>query len=181
MSIEIIMGCMYSGKTSEVIRLCNQWKSIYDNIVCINYHDDTRYGTDDNLYSHNLTKFSCIKAHHLGDIDFDIIKSADIILINEAQFFDDLVDVCLNWCETHNKHIVVSGLDGDFKRQKFGHILDLIPCADKVIKLTGLCSLCKDGTTALFTCRLTNEIDQVVIGSTNYIPVCRKHYLEHTS
>lgn len=181
MSIEIIMGCMYSGKTSEVIRLCNQWNSIYDNIVCINYHDDTRYGNDDNLYSHDLTKFSCVRSYHLSDIDIELIKSADVVLINEAQFFDDLITNCVLWAEQFGKRVVVSGLDGDFKRQKFGQILDLIPFADKVRKLTGLCSLCKDGTKALFTCRISKETDQIVIGSSNYVAVCRKHYLEKVS
>jgi len=67
-------------------------------------------------------------------------------------------------------------LDGDFERKRFGTILDLIPLCDKVTKLTSLCSLCKNGTPGIFSMRLTNETDQTVVGSDNYIPVCRKCY-----
>jgi thymidine kinase len=74
----------------------------------------------------------------------------------------------------------VSGLDGDFERKKFGQILDLIPLCDKVTKMTSLCSLCKNGTPGLFSMRLTKEKEQMLIGSTNYIPVCRVCYEENT-
>jgi thymidine kinase len=84
----------------------------------------------------------------------------------------------LTWCEKYGKDIIVSGLDGDFKRQPFGKILDLIPYANSVTKLNAFCSRCADGTLAQFTWRLSGEKDQIVIGSTNYIAICRKHYNE---
>jgi thymidine kinase len=71
-------------------------------------------------------------------------------------------------------------LDGDFERKKFGTILDLIPLCDKVRKLTSLCSTCKDGTLAIFSMRLTKEKEQTVVGSDNYIPVCRKCYTNNS-
>jgi thymidine kinase len=74
------------------------------------------------------------------------------------------------------KKIYICGLDGDFERKKFGTILDLIPLCDKVTKLTSLCSQCKDGTPGIFSMRLTSEKEQTVVGSDNYIPVCRKCY-----
>ena len=76
----------------------------------------------------------------------------------------------------YNKKVYICGLDGDFERKKFGQILDLIPMCDKVTKLTSLCSQCKDGTPGIFSMRLTNETAQTVVGSDNYIPVCRKCY-----
>ena len=75
-----------------------------------------------------------------------------------------------------NKKIYICGLDGDFNRNKFGALLDLIPLCDKVHKLTAMCSLCKNGTPGIFSLRLSNETDQTIIGSDNYIPVCRKCY-----
>ena len=74
------------------------------------------------------------------------------------------------------KKIYVGGLDGDFERKKFGQILDLIPLSDKVTKLTSLCSICKDGTPGIFSKRITTETEQTVVGSDNYIPVCRTCY-----
>ena len=77
----------------------------------------------------------------------------------------------------NGKQVYVCGLDGDFERKKFGDVLDLIPLCDKVTKLTSLCSLCKDGTPGIFSLRLTNEKEQTVVGSENYIPVCRSCYV----
>ena len=177
-TIKIFIGCMYSGKTTEIIRESKRQLSIGRKIVCVNYKDDVRYGDDDFLYSHSLEKISCVKVGKLSEVDTNIIKDVDCIFINEGQFFDDLVPYTKEWCESYNKDIFVSGLDGDYKRQKFGHLLDLIPLSDSVIKFPALCSMCKDGTEANFTHRLSTETKQVVIGSTNYLPLCRKHYVE---
>ena len=73
-----------------------------------------------------------------------------------------------------NKKVYIAGLDGDFQQKKFGTILDLIPLCDKVTKLSSLCSLCKNGEAGIFSMRLTQEKEQMLIGSENYIPVCRK-------
>jgi len=75
-----------------------------------------------------------------------------------------------------NKLIYICGLDGDFKRNKFGNLLDLIPICDKVYKLRSLCANCKNGTRAIFTKRLIDNDSQKVIGSDIYVPVCRKCY-----
>ena len=99
-------------------------------------------------------------------------------MIDEGQFFPDLKEYVVKWCEEYKKNIIVIGLDGDYKRNPFGQILDLIPIADNVMKLKAMCKLCSDGTEALFTHRLTTEDEQVLIGNSNYIPVCRQHYLE---
>lgn len=57
---------------------------------------------------------------------------------------------------------------------KFGQMLDLIPYCNEVEKLTAICSICKNGTKAYFTKRISSEKGQKVIGSDNYLPVCRK-------
>jgi len=76
--------------------------------------------------------------------------------------------------ENHSKTVYVCGLDGDFQRNKFGEILDLIPYCDNVVKLKSLCSQCRNGKRALFSHRMTEETTQVSIGSSNYVPLCRK-------
>jgi thymidine kinase len=75
-----------------------------------------------------------------------------------------------------NKKIYVAGLDGDFERRKFGEILDLVPLCDKVTKFTSLCGTCKNGSPGIFSQRISKEIEQMLIGSDNYIPVCRACY-----
>jgi thymidine kinase len=105
-----------------------------------------------------------------------VLNNYDVILINEGQFFNKLRDNVLNWCDRMKKIVVVSGLDGNFKRGKFGEMVDLIPDCDEIIKLKAYCSLCKDGTEALFSWKTTKNNNLIDIGTDNYIPLCRYHY-----
>jgi thymidine kinase len=107
-----------------------------------------------------------------------LLRQAEVILINEGQFFDDL-QPCVLQMLSEKKKVYIAGLDGDFERKKFGSLLDLIPLCDKVTKLTSLCSICKNGTHGIFSLRLTKEKQQMLIGSDNYIPVCRHCYESH--
>ena len=74
----------------------------------------------------------------------------------------------------YGKYVYVCGLDGDFRRKKFGQMLDLIPFCDEVDKLYSKCHICSGK--APFTKRITQEEGQVVIGSSNYVPLCRNCY-----
>ena len=176
--LEIILGSMYSGKTSRLVEIFKQCQFCNISVIVINHTIDNRY--DDNLMStHDQIKIPCLKTEKLFDlwaenIDLLIIRS-DVILINEGQFFPDLKEFVEKMLE-HKKKIYICGLDGDFERKKFGQILNLIPLCDKVTKLTSLCSLCKNGTPGIFSKRITSEKEQTVVGSDNYIPVCRSCY-----
>jgi thymidine kinase len=174
--LEIFIGPMFSGKTSKLIDLYKQYSFCNIPLAVINHSSDTRYD-DTMLSTHDKVMIPCIQTSYLARITNDM-DNVDVILINEGQFFEDLYDFVVDMLK-FNKKIYVSGLDGDFKREKFGKILDLIPLCDKVTKMTSLCSLCKNGTPGLFSMRLTNEKEQMLIGSSNYIPVCRYCYEEN--
>ena len=107
------------------------------------------------------------------------INPFDVFFINEGQFFSDLkfyVDYLVN---RKNKKVYVCGLDGDFRREKFGTLLDIIPICDDIIKLKALCIECKKSE-ALFTYRLTNDKEQTVVGgSESYCALCRSCYNCH--
>lgn len=99
-----------------------------------------------------------------------------MIGIDEAQFFGDLYEFCRQAADREGKTVIVAGLDGDFKRRRFGSVLDLIPIADTVTKLTSRCEVC--GKRALFTMRKTEEKETELIGGAEvYMPVCRSHYV----
>ena len=190
--LEIILGGMYAGKTSRLVEIYKQCKFCNISVSVINHSIDNRYD-DDLLSTHDQVKIPCIKTEKLSDIwtdhinlDEDVslvprikdkfkVATSRVILINEGQFFPDLEEfvkkILLN-----DKKVYICGLDGDFERKKFGQILDLIPLCDKVTKLTSLCSICKNGTPGIFSKRITSEKEQTVVGSDNYIPVCRKCY-----
>ena len=190
--LEIILGPMFASKTTRLVEIYKQCKFCNISEAVINHSIDNRYD-DELLSTHDQVKIPCIKTDKLLDIypndiciDSDIssiprindklkIATSSVILINEGQFFSDLEEFVKNLL-SNNKKIYVCGLDGDFERKKFGQILDLIPLCDKVTKLTSLCSICKNGTPGIFSKRITNEKEQTVVGSDNYIPVCRSCY-----
>ena len=181
--LELFIGPMFSGKTSKLVEIYKQCLFCNIPVAVINHSIDKRY--DDTLMStHDKIMIPCIQTNKLGDVwitdmtkmqridDSCTLVNADVILINEGQFFEDLLPTVEHMLQ-HNKKIYIGGLDGDFERKKFGQILDLIPLCDKVTKITSLCSLCKDGTPGIFSKRISSEKEQTVVGSSNYIPVCR--------
>jgi N-acetylneuraminate synthase len=89
-----------------------------------------------------------------------------------------LKKMCLLWIETYYKHVIIGGLDGDYQRNPIGELLELIPYADKYQKLCALCKYCNDGTKAIFSKRIMNNQNQILIGGSElYVSVCRFHYL----
>ena len=192
--LELFIGSMYSGKTSKLLDIYKQCKFCNIPVTIINHTIDNRYHNT-MVSTHDQLMAPCLQACELNNLwicqwkdngfkktsenkdlwEHNALRESDVILINEGQFFPDLYDVVVDML-AHNKKIYICGLDGDFERKKFGQILDLIPLCDKVTKLTSLCSQCKDGTPGIFSMRLTNETAQTVVGSDNYIPVCRKCY-----
>jgi thymidine kinase len=177
--LELIIGPMFSGKSSELIKHVRLFKIINKKVLILKPILDTRYDAN-RIVSHNNEKEDCLVTDDLSAIDKDTISNYDIIIIDEGQFFKNLKTNVLCWIEELNKHIIIGGLDGDFQRNPIGEILDLIPYADSYTKYTALCKTCNNGTKAIFSKRICTSENQVLIGSTDsYIAVCRYHYL-HT-
>lgn len=176
--LELIIGPMYSGKTSKLLELYKQFTFCEIKTMVINYDEDTRY-SNTQLSSHDKIMIPCKQANilHRDIISTDKeFSEAQVILINEGQFFKDIVEWTKTAVEKYNKSVYICGLDGDFKRESFGQWLDLIPFCDKVTKLHSYCSLCKKNP-ASFSHRLTSETAQKIIGSDNYVPLCRACYV----
>jgi thymidine kinase len=182
--LEIILGSMFSGKTSRLVEIYKMCKFCNIPVAAINHCIDDRYDKE-LLSTHDHIKIPCIKTRYLLNLlgeneNTNDIQKSEVILINEGQFFEDLYEF-INILLKNGKKIYVCGLDGDFERKKFGQILDIIPLCDKVTKLTSLCSICKNGTPGIFSKRITCEKEQTIVGSDNYIPVCRKCYQNELS
>lgn len=179
MSLELILGPMFAGKTSALQSIIRRHEAL--GIKCAVYKpiSDKRYGADFYIYSHDLTKIPARPVKYLSQQQlFEPYTESKLIIVEEGQFFDDLYEFVLKAVERDGKHVVVGGLDGDCFRKPFGQILDLIPLADRVTKLTSLCKMCGDGTVGLFTFRTTKSKEIVEVGGSEaYMPLCRKHYL----
>lgn len=176
--LEIILGPMFSGKTTHLVNLYNKYIESGLRVLVINYSADTRYH-DTMLSTHDKKTIPCTFAYELSNALNDTqnisnVDNCDAILINEAQFFPDLYETVVKLVNIDEKRVHICGLDGDFKRLKFGKLLDLIPLCDTVTKLHSNCTNCP--CPAIFSHRISKEQEQVIIGSTNYVPLCRKCY-----
>lgn len=177
--VEIILGCMYSGKSTELLRRCNRYQAIGKEILLINHTNDTRTG--DSVMTHRKQTQTAVKFTKLMDIfknssSEKVFQNSQVIGIDEGQFFEDLLEF-VNYIEKFGKTIIISGLDGDFNRKPFGQILSCIPLCDEVVKLSAMDMVDKDGTPAIFTKRIVETSAQVHVGATeSYEAVSRKNY-----
>ena len=197
--LDLIIGCMFSGKTTELMNRIRKAHLIYSpsHVLVINHRNDTRYNDDARVCSHDKQNVNAISVEHLNSImtTYEFAR-ASMVFVDEGQFFSDLKDFALAAVEKHGKWVTVCGLDGDYQRNRFGQLIDLVRYADTVHKTTALCLECKDGTPALFSARIEpmvssqngdeagdgkNGREQTVVGAQDkYIPVCRKHYLSRS-
>jgi len=159
--LSLTLGCMFSGKTTALIK--NKVEGIH---MILDYEttNATTYSIS-LLHSHDDDIVHCIKTKFLMTMD---ISMAEIISINEAQFFPDLIPF-VQEALRQKKQVYVYGLDGDFRQEPFGDILSLIPFADSYIKLYARC-LC--GKKAAFTKRLSTNLFQYAPDDA-YRPSCR--------
>jgi len=204
--LTIICGPMFSGKTTEVIRRINRARSIGLKTFVVHSQADTRYGKD-HICTHLQHKIPSHPCQNLDDLKRNPeYLAADILAIEEAQFFNHLYDFVVNQVDYGGKHVIVSGLDGDYCRVPFQcngtmDMLRLVPMADQILKLTAYCHRCLDGTPAIFSHlvrvkadsnenledieeKIKKEIEEnngVILGGLDkYEALCRKHYLEAT-
>lgn len=180
--IELIIGPMYAGKSTELLKHIHKYKFLNKNMLIINHKINQRYGTD-KIVTHDKVSFNdCINLENLAEVfneeNLENFKNSDIIIIEEVQFFKDAFKQILRFADIFNKKVICAGLSGDYKRENFGDIYKLIPIADKITHLRAMCSICKDGTPGPFTKRFTNDKEKQIVGSNEmYKAVCRYHYL----
>jgi thymidine kinase len=173
--LEIIMGGMFSGKSTEMIRRLKRHRSIGDKILVINSGKDVR-NDKDVLQTHDRDTFDCIKTNNLlYMLAREEYKKAKVVAVDETQFFTNLREF-VEQALADGKYLILAGLDGDFKQQVFGELLLMIPLADEVTKLRAFCAMCRDGTPGPFSKRTVSDLAQELVGDCNmYQPVCRKH------
>ncbi|MFQ6607862.1 MAG: thymidine kinase [Fidelibacterota bacterium] len=171
--IEIICGSMFSGKTEELIRRLRRAEIARQSVEIFKPRIDTRYHAD-HIVSHNQ---SMMKSQTI-DSSMDILRlsdQAEVIGIDEAQFFDDeLVNVCKELAQL-KKRVIVAGLDKDYLGQPFGPIPALLAEAEYITKTLAICIVC--GNPANYTQRLSEDKDQIIIGESDlYEARCRNCY-----
>ena len=168
--LEVICGCMFAGKTEELIRRINVLSYAKKNIKSFKPKTDNRY-SDHEIVSHAGVHIPCMVVDKPKEILKYIDDDTDVVAIDEVQFFnEDIVEVC--------EYLMVAGLDKDFRGVPFPVIAELLPRAEFITKLTAVCAKC--GAPATRTQRLINgkpasfEDPIIMIGSSEqYEPRCR--------
>jgi len=174
-SIEVICGCMFSGKTEELIRRLRRATIAKQNVEIFKPAIDTRYDNDD-VVSHNKTSIRSTPVQFASDILL-LAGDSDVIGIDEAQFFDDqIVDVCRKLANS-GKRVIVAGLDMDAYGKPFGPMPYLLAIAEFVTKLHAICAI--SGSLGSFSYKLTDSEKTVELGETDiYEARNRKYFYE---
>lgn len=179
MSLHLLIGPMFAGKSSRILDIVSRYAAIQTPVLVVKPDSDTRYSHDE-VVTHDNRRAKCIHVRDLDDIPQDCLTSHPVIIVEEAQFFKRLVPFCEHTVDTLGKHLYIVGLDGDSNRRAFGEILECIPLADTVEKLTSFCQRCANGTPGLFSYRRSGITDrQIEVGGPEiYESLCRECYLQ---
>jgi thymidine kinase len=158
--IELIFGPMFAGKTTEMLRRIRRAEYADKRVALIKYSKDCRYGSNNNITTHDLLSKEAHSVSTLLPLASDL-ENVDVIGLDEGQFYPDVVDFA-HLMKSKGKTLIIASLDGDFLRRPFGFVLDFIPKADSVEKLSAICK--RSGKLAPFTMRTVSLEEIEVIG-----------------
>ena len=173
--ITLIIGCMFSGKTEELIRRLRRATIAKQKVEIFKPAVDTRYD-DEDVVSHNKTAIRSTPVQFASDILL-LAGDSDVIGVDEAQFFDEeVVDVCRKLAN-NGKRVIVAGLDMDANGKPFGPMPYLLAIAEFVTKLHAICAV--SGSLASFSFKLTDSEKTVELGEQDiYQARNRKYFYE---
>ena len=167
--IEVICGSMFSGKTEELIRRIKRAKIANQKIKVFKPVIDSR--SKNFIESHDESKLECIEVKSSNEI-LKKIDNCDVVAIDEAQFFDDLIVTVCNKIANNGVRVIIAGLDMDYLGNPFGPMPNLMAISEYVTKVHAVCK--KSGNIANYSYRKNNKKDIVVIGEKDkYEPLSR--------
>ncbi|GFR40671.1 hypothetical protein Agub_g1259, partial [Astrephomene gubernaculifera] len=138
--IHLIMGPMFAGKTTRLLQRVREEEAAGRRVVVVKSSIDTRYSVD-HVVSHTGQRLPCFSLARLGVLRERLgpaeYERVEVLAVDEAQFIEDLTESVVEAAEKDGKTVIVAGLSGDYRRQRFGQLLELIPLADRVDKLEG--------------------------------------------
>ncbi len=173
--IEVICGSMFSGKTEELIRRLKRVKIANLNVEIFKPTIDVRYD-EVKIVSHDTNAIQSTPIDNSQKILL-LSQDADVIGVDEAQFFDDQLPVVCDQLASRGIRVIVAGLDMDYLGNPFGPMPQIMAKADYVTKVHAICMKC--GNIANYSYRKIPNDEQVMLGAKDvYEPRCRKCYNE---
>jgi thymidine kinase len=171
--IEVICGSMFSGKTEELIRRLKRARIANLKVEIFKPAIDTRYHLE-NIVSHDENAILSTPIDNSQTILL-LASDVDVIGIDEAQFFDDLLPEVCDQLALTGSRVIVAGLDMDYSAKPFGPLPQLLAKADYITKLHAICVKC--GNIANYSYRKVPGTAQFALGERNlYEPRCRRCY-----
>ncbi len=171
--VEVIAGCMFSGKTEELIRRLHRARIARQEVVVFKPTLDSRYGTQE-VVSHSDDRIPCIPVSEVRQI-IESAGSAQVVGIDEAQFFDNSLIEVIEELANDGVRVVVAGLDQDFRGVPFEPMPQLLAVAEHITKTLAVCTVC--GSPANRSQRLVHRNTRVLLGaSESYEARCRRHW-----
>jgi len=187
-SLKVISGGMFSGKTEMLIQQVRRFKFSPKSIevLILKPRRDTR---SDGVLSRNTLSESAVAIDEtislMRLLDFDSetrvrLERADVVAIDEAQFFSGLVAFCKQLVYVHHKHVIVAGLTLNSKAESWGEVSQLIPHAHVHMPLTAVCRRCGRESAIYSHCNV-HKTENILIGDSEYEALCGHCYVEAIS
>lgn len=172
--VEVINGCMYSGKTEELIRQIRRCEYAKQNYLTFKPRVDSRY-SDEDIVSHNKDSLQSIVIDKARDIYKYVTHDTQVVGVDEVQFFDKEITEVATKLAKNGRRVILAGLDTDWRGIPFGAMPELLAIADVIRKQYAICVMC--GEAATRTQRLVAKDQDVLVGSFKmYEARCREHF-----
>lgn len=172
--IELTDGPMYAGKSTHLFWRIGQLKWRGRRCLVVTHAADCRYSAEDCAVTHDGARHPARRCTRLADVPAEEVAACDVIGVDEAQFFPDLVEETEAWARA-GKHVLVYGLNGDFRREPFDVMARLAPNCEHITHLSAGCAC---GSEAHFSQRLGPETAQIDVGGAEkYVARCRKCFI----
>lgn len=180
--IEVVAGCMFSGKSEELIRRLKRAQIARQRVIALKSSLDDRYGVE-TITAHSGGRLeSVLIANPLDVLETIEGRQIDVVGVDEVQFFDARIVDVAEYLAGKGIRVILAGLDQDFRGEPFGPMPQLLALADEVTKLTAVCIVC--GRPATRTQRILNgkpaRFDDPILlvgASDNYEARCREHHV----
>ncbi len=172
--IEVICGCMFSGKTEALITQIRRAQIARLRFQVFKPVVDTRYSIDA-VASHDRSEFPAVNVKSAEEILRLVEPFTEVVGIDECQFFGGEIADVATALASSGRRVIVAGLDTDWKGEPFGPMPNLLAIADIIHKQYAICVVC--GAPATRTQRIVGADGQFLLGSTDsYEARCRKHF-----
>lgn len=180
-SIEVICGCMFSGKSEELIRRLRRAKIARQKVQVFKPAIDDRYAVDQ-VRSHSGSGFDATPVSSSSELLRSVDADTTVVGIDEAQFFDAGLPHIVDRLASEGRRVICAGLDLDFRGEPFGPMPLLLAMAEHVDKLTAICMV--SGEPATRTQRIIDgrpasyDDPIILVGATeSYEARSRRHHI----